>query len=75
MNTKFLIHQKVYFIADDIVLEGIIRGIKSIFLTDYSKALHTTYYIKYNNVCDPIWVNEHSIFNNKTELTNYINRL
>lgn len=56
-------------------LEGVIRGIKSIFISDYSEKLTTTYYIKYNNSSDPMWVNEFSIFKDKTDLTNHIYRL
>lgn len=75
MGTKFTIKQTVYFIADGVILQGVIRGIKSIFISDYSEKLTTTYYIKYTNSCDPIWVNEFSIFKDKTDLTNYINKL
>ena len=75
METKFTIDQKVYFIADGVILEGVIRGIKSIFISDYSEKLTTTYYIKYNNNFDPMWVNEFSIFKDKTDLTNHIYRL
>lgn len=75
MGTKFTINQKVYFIADGVILEGVIRGIKSIFISDYSEKLTTTYYIKYNSSSDPMWVNEFSIFKDKTDLTNHIYRL
>jgi hypothetical protein len=75
METKFNIKQTVYFIADGVILQGDIRGIKSIFISDYSEKLTTTYYIKYTNSCDPIWVNEFSIFKDKTDLTNHIYKL
>ena len=75
MGTKFNINQKVYFIANGAILQGVIRGIKSIFISDYSENLTTTYYIKYNDSCDPIWINEFSIFKDKTDLTNHINKL
>lgn len=75
METKFTINQKVYFIADGAILQGVVRGVKSIFISNYSKDLTTTYYIKYSDSCDPIWVNEYSIFKDKTDLTNHIYRL
>lgn len=75
MDTKFSINQKIYFIADGVIMQGVIRGIKSIFISNYSKDLTTTYYIKYSDSCDPMWVNEFSIFKDKTDLTNHIYRL
>lgn len=75
MGTKFTINQKIYFIADGVIMQGVIRGIKSIFISNYSKDLTTTYYIKYSDSCDPMWVNEFSIFKDKTDLTNHIYRL
>jgi hypothetical protein len=75
MDTKFTINQKVYFIANGAILQGVIRGIKSIFISNYSENLTTTYYIKYSDSCDPMWVNEYSIFKDKTDLTNHIYRL
>lgn len=75
METKFNINQEVYFIGDGVILKGVIRGIKSIFISDYSKNLTTTYYIKYSDSCEPKLVNEYSIFKDKTDLTNHIYRL
>lgn len=75
METKFSINQKVYFIADGAILQGVVRGVKSIFISNYSTNLTTTYYIKYSDSCDPMWVNEYSIFKDKTDLTNHIYRL
>lgn len=75
MDTKFDINQKVYFISDGAVLTGVIRGIKSTFVSNYSKTLITSYYIKYNDSSDPIWVNEYSVFKDKTDLINDINKL
>ena len=75
MKTKFTINQKVYFIADGAILQGVIRGIKSIFISDYSEDLTTIYYIKYNKSSDPIWINEYSIFKDKTNLINHISKL
>lgn len=31
--------------------------------------------VKYSDSCDPMWVNEFSIFKDKTDLTNHIYRL
>lgn len=72
METKFTINQEVYFIADGAILQGVIRGIKSIFISDYSEKLTTTYYVRHSPCCEPIWVNEYSIFKDKTDLTNHI---
>lgn len=75
METKFTINQKVYFIADGAILQGVIRGIKSTFVSNHSKTLITSYYIKYNDSFDHIWVYEYSIFKDKTDLINDINKL
>ena len=75
METKFNINQEVYFIGDGVILKGVIRGIKSIFISDYSKKLTTSYYIKYSNSCEPKLVKEYSIFKDKNSLKSHIHNL
>lgn len=75
MGTKFTINQKVYFIANGAILQGVIRGIKSIFISDYSEKLTTTYYVRHSPSCEPIWVNEYSIFKDKSSLKSHIHNL